>query len=48
MLHFLYNTMPEIFKDSEDKKRKLRKLKQRHSKWTKEQEELLAEWAEKA
>lgn len=41
--------MPEIFKDSEDKKKEnSEKLKQLHSKWTKEQEELLAEWAEKA
>ena len=40
--------MPELFKESKDKKDEAEKMKQLHSKWTKEQENLLAEWAEKA
>lgn len=42
--------MPELFKDGNAKKKAEQdeKLKELHSKWTKEQEELLAEWAEKA
>ena len=37
--------MPELFKES---KKDNEKMKDLHSKWTKEQENLLAEWAEKA
>ena len=42
--------MPELFKDGNAKKKAEEddKLKELHSKWTREQEFLLAEWAEKA
>ena len=41
--------MSDIFKGSDAKKKKEEKeLKELYSKWTKEQEYLLAEWAEKA
>lgn len=42
--------MPELFKDGNAKKKSEEddKLKELHSKWTREQEFLLAEWAEKA
>lgn len=41
--------MSEIFKGNDAKKKEEeKKLKELHSKWTKEQEFLLAEWAEKA
>ena len=42
--------MPELFKDGNAKKKAEQdeKLKELHSKWTREQEFLLAEWAEKA
>ena len=41
--------MSEIFKGKDAKKNEEeKKLKELHSKWTKEQEFLLAEWAEKA
>ena len=42
--------MPELFKDGNAKKKaeEDEKMKELHSKWTREQEFLLAEWAEKA
>lgn len=42
--------MPELFKDGNAKKKAEQdeKMKELHSKWTREQEFLLAEWAEKA